>query len=108
MSRQKYSCPFLSLVLALSFEPWRPELSQPLTSAYAKINGSEPEFTNWAFTVRDRQPFIETLDYLVSAGPCKPVQVTALPTRQELMPCESFPTPTEPSDHLLIGAEYEF
>jgi hypothetical protein len=45
------------------------------------VNGAEPAFTNFAQTVRDDEPFIDTLDYFFLSDKVKPTSVLQLPAR---------------------------
>lgn len=45
------------------WEPWRPELEAPMTSAYAALGG-EPAFTNHTVSGMNPAPFTDTLDYI--------------------------------------------
>lgn len=103
---------------------WDPSLASPLRSAYAQHSGGEPDFTNYAMTKRDAHPFIETLDYIWLSTGVTASQIAAdegassdghtcdwqvldvldMPHRDAHMGTASFPTPTEPSDHIMIGA----
>lgn len=75
------------------WEPWRPVV-EPMVSAYAAVLGHEPLYTN------NVEVFCDTLDYIFCSKGVRPVAVVALPAEQG----EPQPTPSEPSDHLLIGA----
>eukprot|EP00658_Telonema_sp_P-2_P021684 TRINITY_DN18648_c0_g1_i1.p1 TRINITY_DN18648_c0_g1~~TRINITY_DN18648_c0_g1_i1.p1 ORF type:complete len:357 (-),score=65.68 TRINITY_DN18648_c0_g1_i1:226-1296(-) len=79
----------------------------PMRSAYASVLGAEPEFTNFAKTRNPADPpFCETLDYIWVSPEWKVLSVDQLPTRASLQ-VESFPSSTEPSDHLLIAAHLQ-
>ena len=83
---------------------WRiGQKNKPLVSAYAHINGREPQYTNWA-QEPDKEEFIDCLDYLFSSKGLTPVSVVELPMRD--VADGPYPSNTEPSDHLLIGATY--
>lgn len=89
---------------------WRPAV-KPMRSAYAVNLGSEPSCTNYAACKNPRNdptPFCATLDY-VWLSPEWGVQsvVGPLPTQASLEAkgIKSYPDFSEPSDHLLIGAE---
>lgn len=73
----------------------------PLRSAYLAANGSEPDFTN-SSKVRNEQPFVDTLDYIFCSPEWTVESVDQLPNRNELV--GPLPTPSEPSDHLMIAA----
>lgn len=74
----------------------------PLRSAYAVMNGAEPDFTNYA-KVRDDPIFIETLDYMFLSDEWNVTSVEPLPNRDEVE--GPLPNAEEPSDHILIAAE---
>ena len=103
-------------------EPWRPDLpsSLRLSSAYAAHAAAggdgdggdggggaaedEPDFTNFAQTKRDDEPFVETLDYIfVSREHWAVAGVEPLPHRGAVL--GPLPTRDEPSDHILLRAE---
>merc|ERR1712060_360328 len=94
-----------------SFDPnWRPTIN-PMRSAYAINLGSEPSCTNYAAhknSQNDPTPFCETLDYVWLSPEWEVRSVVGpLPTQVDLetQGIKSFPDLSEPSDHLLIGAE---
>jgi hypothetical protein len=70
------------------------------------VNGKEPDFTNYAFTARDDECFIDTLDFLFLLGEVKAVDVVPLTHRDDAD--GPYPTASEPSDHVLVGATLEF
>ncbi|KAL9181227.1 hypothetical protein ACHAXT_010032 [Thalassiosira profunda] len=84
---------------------WKVE-SLPMDSAYAKMLGLEPEFSNYAHIRDQEDPFIGTLDYIfLSQNEWTVHEVQRLPrTKDSGGP---FPNETEPSDHLLIAADLE-
>lgn len=75
---------------------------KPLRSAYKIGNGKEPEFTNWAQTKDQEDPFIGTLDYIFISDEWRVDQVKSLPSQKDVI--GPFPIETEPSDHLLVSA----
>jgi endonuclease/exonuclease/phosphatase family metal-dependent hydrolase len=84
---------------------WAPSIREHVRSAYAVMQGKEPDFTNYAqVPVRDSDPFIDTLDYIFLSQAWKVDKVRELPTREE----SGGPFPNldrgEPSDHVLIAA----
>lgn len=91
----------------------------PLQSAYAKVNGGEPLFTNYARTDNAVTTFSSTLDYLFYGNGEKfkgetvklmPVSVVEVDETCKNILAEgllSLPSNDEPSDHLLIGAEFD-
>lgn len=80
---------------------WFPSPIKPMKSAYREVLGKEPDFTNYA-KVENQPPFIETLDYLFCTMDVDIVDVIRLPHRDEVK--GPYPTATEPSDHVMIGA----
>ena len=95
--------------------PFEARLPSPLVSAYRAADGSEPAFTNFAFTKWSTEMFMETLDYVfVSTTPVAgqaPAQdwlvrgVKGLPLKNDTDLEKPFPTKDEPSDHILIAAD---
>jgi len=89
-------------------------------SAYASSpgsNGKEPEFTNNAWPKFIKEPFRETIDYILCADGAQPnghVAITVdgvrqLPTSEDSqISLGSLPDAGEPSDHLLLAAELSF
>jgi mRNA deadenylase 3'-5' endonuclease subunit Ccr4 len=89
--------------LLLKNDPWQPDLQFPLKSAYFEAMGKEPDFTNYA-KVKDKTPFIDTLDYIWLSPNWQVKEVLPLPNKQEI---NSFlPNDLEPSDHILLGGEF--
>ena len=89
-------------------DTWQPALPQPLRSAYLEALGVEPELTNLAMTKGQAEPFVGTLDYIFVSDAWAVRGVRSLPTRQEVLPnCVSYPTASEPSDHVLIWADLD-
>lgn len=83
---------------------WRAgQNSSPLVSAYAYLQGSEPQYTNWAHEP-GKDEFIDCLDYVFATADLKPTTVIDLPMRD--MSDGPYPSASEPSDHLLIGATF--
>ena len=91
-----------------------------LRSAYADRNGAEPQFTNLASTARDpsSESFCETLDYIflgdaadaggAPAGRWVARAVKPLtPKAEALANHASYPSATEPSDHVAIWADLD-
>lgn len=83
---------------------WTPTLEGKLNSAYAVLQGKEPDFTNYAQS-RDSEPFIETLDYIFCSPEWKVERVLEIPDRADAQ--GPFPNldVKEPSDHVLIAAD---
>eukprot|EP00041_Stephanoeca_diplocostata_P011565 m.191378 g.191378 ORF g.191378 m.191378 type:complete len:356 (+) comp18590_c0_seq1:182-1249(+) len=89
----------------LDNDKWRLEDGlTPLVSAYAAVQGKEPDFTNYA-QIREDPCFIECLDYIFSTPNITPVAVQSLPHRDSIV--GPLPTRDEPSDHILISATYD-
>jgi exonuclease III len=82
---------------------WRCTI-EPMRSAYAVKNGTEPDFTNYA-RVEERDPFIDTLDYIFLSSGWTVTAVKPLVHRDEAN--GPFPNAKEPSDHVLIWADLE-
>jgi len=84
---------------------WSPTC-RGMRSAYATKNGNEPDFTNYA-RVKEDDPFIDTLDYILLSDEWKVNSVHPIPHRDE----SGGPFPNldrgEPSDHVLIAADLE-
>eukprot|EP00577_Skeletonema_sp_RCC1716_P007995 CAMPEP_0113401728 /NCGR_PEP_ID=MMETSP0013_2-20120614/16859_1 /TAXON_ID=2843 ORGANISM="Skeletonema costatum, Strain 1716" /NCGR_SAMPLE_ID=MMETSP0013_2 /ASSEMBLY_ACC=CAM_ASM_000158 /LENGTH=733 /DNA_ID=CAMNT_0000286979 /DNA_START=115 /DNA_END=2319 /DNA_ORIENTATION=- /assembly_acc=CAM_ASM_000158 len=84
--------------------------AEAMGSAYAVV-GEEPEFTNYAHTQGQEEPFIGTLDYIFLSREGKTTriwkvnEVTKLPSKAESG--GPFPNAVEPSDHYLISADLE-
>mmetsp|Transcript_7225 Transcript_7225/g.17008 ORF Transcript_7225/g.17008 Transcript_7225/m.17008 type:complete len:383 (+) Transcript_7225:94-1242(+) len=85
-------------------DPWKMELEEGMESAYAKVQGREPDFTNYAQINRE-EPFIDCIDYIFHKPGMKAITCDMLPGRAVAR--GPFPTADEPSDHILLGAEYE-
>lgn len=86
-------------------EQWFPRNFKPMRSAYAVVNGKEPDFTNYA-RVGDAPEFIDTLDYLFCTAGVEVLDVLPLPNREDVD--GPFPVKDEPSDHIMIGATFSF
>lgn len=77
---------------------------QKLTSAYASKKNQEPDFTNKSCT-KFSPHFIGTLDYIFFSPGWTCGKCIDLPAAEN---CKGYlPNGTEPSDHLLIGAELQ-
>jgi mRNA deadenylase 3'-5' endonuclease subunit Ccr4 len=85
---------------------WFPT-AKPMRSAYAEVEGTEPDFTNYA-RVKYDDPFVDTLDYIFISDHWKVESVKKLPQRDQA----GGPFPNldvfEPSDHILIAADLKF
>jgi mRNA deadenylase 3'-5' endonuclease subunit Ccr4 len=99
---------------------WKPTMEiTPMRSTYAVmgrestsaagIDAGSESFTNFARTKGQPEAFCDTLDYIFVSEEWKVTAVSPLPTRASLAagPTQSFPSPAQPSDHLLIGAVLE-
>jgi len=86
----------------LENDNWQPEVNPPFRSAYAEVNGEEPNFTNYA-KVLDKPVFIDTLDYIFLSPEWKIDSVRELPHRDEVQ--GPLPNKDEPSDHVMISAQ---
>lgn len=90
-----------------TYSSWRPDLQEPLQSAYASFKGEEPEFTNYAQFRDQAEPFYACIDYVFVSKGGKVVGVKDLPRFAEVKDTGPFPNPHEPSDHVLIAADVE-
>ncbi|GKY98656.1 hypothetical protein MPSEU_000822000 [Mayamaea pseudoterrestris] len=83
---------------------WKSAPLAPMRSAYAECLQTEPDFTNFART-GDKEPFIDTLDYIFISKEWKVDDVLKLPHRDVAK--GPFPNldANEPSDHVLIAAD---
>jgi len=79
-------------------------LTDGIFSAYKVVNGKEPAYTNYSHTKISATPFQNTIDYIFSRG----FTTVSVLTVREDMPTSTFPNAEEPSDHLPVGAEFEF
>lgn len=84
---------------------WVPNTGVKLASAYKQVEGKEPDFTNNA-KVEDYDPFIDTLDYVFHTPGIRAVEVLRLKHRDEVK--GPFPIAEEPSDHVVLAADYQF
>eukprot|EP00008_Paramoeba_atlantica_P013671 CAMPEP_0201495326 /NCGR_PEP_ID=MMETSP0151_2-20130828/53392_1 /ASSEMBLY_ACC=CAM_ASM_000257 /TAXON_ID=200890 /ORGANISM="Paramoeba atlantica, Strain 621/1 / CCAP 1560/9" /LENGTH=140 /DNA_ID=CAMNT_0047884251 /DNA_START=616 /DNA_END=1038 /DNA_ORIENTATION=- len=79
-------------------------ISLPLfKSAYQSFLGKEPAFTNYSFVT---EPFYGTLDYIWLTDHFEVKDVLRLPDKIDDID-SPLPTLSEPSDHLMIGADLE-
>ena len=81
--------------------PFNVKPQKKMESAYARVNGAEPNFTNNA-RIKDDEPFIDTLDYIFVTDDVEVLDVLDLPHRDEVK--GPFPAATEPSDHIMLAA----
>ena len=84
-----------------SGEPFVVKPPQKMQSAYVRVNGEEPNFTNNA-QIKDDEPFIDTLDYIFVTDDIQVTEVLDLPHRDNIN--GPFPAATEPSDHIMLAA----
>lgn len=84
---------------------WTPAIQSTVRSAYAVATGTEPDFTNYAQTTPEEDPFIDTLDYIFISELVRVRNVLPLPHRDNVE--GPFPNAEEPSDHVLIAADLE-
>ena len=82
-------------------EPFNVKPQKKMESAYVRVNGEEPNFTNHA-RIKDDDPFIDTLDYIFVTDDVEVVEVLNLPHRDQVK--GPFPAATEPSDHIMLAA----
>ena len=87
---------------------WRPSPlpGGPMQSAYPRVHGAEPDFTNHAVSGHSGQenPFTGTLDFFFFSPDWQPIYAKPLP---KLTPDTPYlPTVEEPSDHLLLAATF--
>lgn len=127
------SCSNVPQMLIRSFD-WRVDSFSTSSkalyrSAYRECTGSEPSFTNYAYTKNNvgsggnqdatrlnksivDEPFVETLDYIFHSPHWKVVTVKKILNREhfEMEQFEgsagSLPSKQEPSDHLMISADF--
>lgn len=88
-------------------DAWLPTLRCAMRSAYEVAHGQEPDFTNYAQSLRDAAPFIGCLDYVFCSPHLRVLGAPPLPHRQDYMGAGPMPTSSEPSDHLLLSVELE-
>jgi mRNA deadenylase 3'-5' endonuclease subunit Ccr4 len=88
-----------------AYDSWKVDLKEHVKSAYKEHHGSEPQFTNHSFL--NGNAFTGTLDYIFYSPQGVKVESTEiLPTMEDLGNPKALPTSTEPSDHLLLAAEF--
>jgi len=88
-----------------SGDDWTPNLRCAMRSAYKAAHGCEPDFTNYAQSMRDATPFVGCLDYVFCSPHLRVVGAPALPHRRDV--AGPLPTNSEPSDHILLAVELE-
>ena len=77
-------------------------ITAPMASAYSKLLGTEPTFTNYAYSRRGGE-FHGCLDYIWMSKGVEVEEVIELPKTLEEVK-GPLPTLSEPSDHLMLGA----
>lgn len=86
------------------WDDWKPTLAAPLRSAYREAHGKEPDFTNYARSARNSEPFIGTLDYIFLSRNVGILEMPKLPLRNEVD--GPFPNETELSDHIKLQGTF--
>ena len=89
-------------VSKLDHQNWDCQIA-PMKSAYKTVNGKEPAATNQTKTGRSKKLFRATLDFIWYSGPCEPISVLPIP---DLPPNVILPNEEEPSDHVLLQAQF--
>jgi len=84
---------------------WQPRLRLPMRSAYCAAHGAEPDFTNFAQTAGEEEPFIDTLDYIFCSPHVEVAGAPRLPPRGDV--AGPLPNASEPSDHIAVAALLE-
>jgi mRNA deadenylase 3'-5' endonuclease subunit Ccr4 len=88
-------------------DPWEVSLKEPVKSAYKEHFGEEPTFTN--HSALNGYLFTGTLDYLFFSPQLAQVKLAqTLPSIGDLGDPKALPNATEPSDHLLLAADFIF
>jgi hypothetical protein len=108
--------------LAYDSTGWSPDLPRPMVSAYSAVLGEEPPLTNQARNKMTKgEMFSGTLDYIwylpsgtsekdgsgEGAGSSWSMRAVEVEELAHLADDESLPTLMEPSDHLLLAANFE-
>ena len=57
---------------------------KPLRSAFKEALGTEPDFSNWAFTKNDKEDFIGNLDYIFLSDSWIVDAVSDMPKRDKV------------------------
>ncbi len=78
------------------------KIATPVKSAYSIIN-KDPLFTNYAHTI-NQEPFSGCIDYIFVSKGWNVLDVKKLPDE---LPPYTYPSMTEPSDHLMLAANLE-
>lgn len=98
-------------------DPFRYALNGKLSSALGEFWGEEPPFTNYVYTSSGKRPFRATLDYIFydpgSAAAALPFPLQCVSAADVRRNCSrvskrgpSLPSEEEPSDHLLLHADF--
>lgn len=74
-------------------------------SVFKEVTGKEPDFTNWAHTRRDDEPFIACLDYIFCSPSILVDGVVLLEGRATTATPGPYPTRAEPSDHVMLACD---
>ena len=77
-----------------------------LVSAYFAKNGRNPAYTNFSHTKRSKVQFMDTIDYIFFTS--DKLLCTEVDPIREDFPLSTFPNKEEPSDHLPLGACFQF
>lgn len=98
--------PIASKAIAGKPSKWTLEV-RPVRSAYVAACGKEPELTNHATTRQHRtgetRSFTGTIDYIFISDHWLASKAFPTPSLASISKVKSFPTESEPSDHVLIG-----
>jgi len=89
-------------------QDWEPKLERPMKSVYSELQQVEPDFTVFhkCGGVGLNLTTVETMDYIFYDGEnLKPVSIDKTPGR-ETVKVKSFPSASEPSDHLQLAANF--
>lgn len=88
-------------------DTWQAVIPRPFVSAYKLIKGSEPEYTNFNLQ-SSRGPFIGTVDFIFfhSDSGLTCTGVKDLPSAAEAQSYGMCPNHVDPSDHILIAADF--
>lgn len=85
------------------WDKWRPNILEPVRSAYFETIGCEPELTNYGATL-ENPIFAGTLDYIFHSKRIRPQSVLELPKLSDMDNSKPLPNAEFPSDHLMIGS----
>lgn len=100
------SCTLLSSIEPDVREAWKSfRIGACFDSAYASVNGAEPQCTTKAWNAKSPEPFCDTLDYIFCGYGAEATEVMALPAAADV---DIMPNAAQPSDHMMIGATILF